>query len=487
MLLFLTMSSLVAQDGHISSIPDTLDEQLYCSLLYVNKPVRESIVALICLFPEYSWSPICQNIVVDINNKATVMPYKDVMSVLNECLDVCNILSFDKLDMIKTELQQYKTIVEAGKAHISSWKNDEDVNEIITRNFDGSREILQLYTRNLTVDGIETVNGLLTVNGIIALNGRLILNGIDINTIIANAAAAASSGGITAINGDTGTLVTPSGGLVKISGIYSGASVKFTGLGHELDLLVTDINANTYVGLNSGTSGGTSNVGFGRSALNTVTTGQYNGAIGNFALTSLTSGSNNEAIGEETLVGLKTGTYNIGIGANAGSFYNDNESNNILLNNSGITGESNVLRIGADTGTGNQQLNKAFIAGIRDVTTDVDDAIPVLVSSTGQLGTVSSSKRFKENIIPMPTSFSDNLLQLNPTLFNYKQDENKKQTWGLIAEEVQQVFPELVISDKEGLPFTVKYHELPVLLLNELIKLKKENIDIKTLFAHELA
>jgi hypothetical protein len=68
---------------------------------------------------------------------------------------------------------------------------------------------------------------------------------------------------------------------------------------------------------------------------------------------------------------------------------------------------------------------------------------------------------------------------LNPTLFNYKQDESKKQTWGLIAEEVQQIFPELVITDKEGLPFTVKYHELPVLLLNELIKLKKENFEIK--------
>jgi hypothetical protein len=270
------------------------------------------------------------------------------------------------------------------------------------------------------------------------------------------------------------------------------------GAGTNMSFNTTDANSNTFLGLNSGNStvSGTRNSAFGATTLSNITsgvantaintdaltnlsTGSANNAIGSSALIALSTGSANNAIGSSALIALSTGSFNIGIGSGAGAFYTGAESSNIVLNSLGITGESHTLRIGNATGTAPQQLNRAFISGIRGITTGVADAIPVLIDSANQLGTLSSSKRFKENIIPMPASFSDNLLQLNPTLFNYKQDESKKQTWGLIAEEVQQIFPNLVVKDQEGLPLTVKYHEMPVLLLNELIKLKKENAELE--------
>jgi hypothetical protein len=497
---FLTISSLTAADYQVPSTSDICDEQLYRSLVYINKDARESIVVLNHLLPEYPWSTTCKKVCLYIQDEVNVMPCKDVACVVDECLEACKDFPHEKIETIQTQLTQYKEILHTGKAHVCNWKNDDDAHKIVTRNCcDGSRENLYLFTRNLTVDGTETVNGLLTVNGIIALNGRLILNGIDINTVIANAAAAAAaSSGIQTIQGDsgsvTGTTVTLAGG--GASG--AGASISFVGAGTNMSFNTTDANSNTFLGLNSGNStvSGTRNSAFGATTLSNITsgvantaintdaltnlsTGSANNAIGSSALIALSTGSANNAIGSSALIALSTGSFNIGIGSGAGAFYTGAESSNIVLNSLGITGESHTLRIGNATGTAPQQLNRAFISGIRGITTGVADAIPVLIDSANQLGTLSSSKRFKENIIPMPASFSDNLLQLNPTLFNYKQDESKKQTWGLIAEEVQQIFPNLVVKDQEGLPLTVKYHEMPVLLLNELIKLKKENAELE--------
>lgn len=98
--------------------------------------------------------------------------------------------------------------------------------------------------------------------------------------------------------------------------------------------------------------------------------------------------------------------------------------------------------------------------------------IAVLVDNTGAFGTVASSKRYKDNIVPMGNS-SDNVLKLNPVTFIYKHDDSKTMQFGLIAEEVMEVMPSLVVYDKEGLPQTVKYHDLPALLLNEIQKLYK--------------
>ena len=113
---------------------------------------------------------------------------------------------------------------------------------------------------------------------------------------------------------------------------------------------------------------------------------------------------------------------------------------------------------------------KTFIAGIRGVTTDAADAISVLIDSNGQLGTVSSSRRFKEDIRDMGRE-SERLYSLRPVTFRYEQEfaaGEKPIQFGLIAEEVAEVFPELVVYDDQGRPEAVKYRLLSTLLLNEL-------------------
>ena len=116
---------------------------------------------------------------------------------------------------------------------------------------------------------------------------------------------------------------------------------------------------------------------------------------------------------------------------------------------------------------------RAFISGIRGVTTANANAVPVLVDSAGQLGTVSSSRRFKQDIVDMGDATS-RLLELRPVRFRYKQEQTMPDRsevpmeYGLIAEEVAEVFPDLVVYDDEGKPFTVKYHILSSMLLNEM-------------------
>jgi hypothetical protein len=98
--------------------------------------------------------------------------------------------------------------------------------------------------------------------------------------------------------------------------------------------------------------------------------------------------------------------------------------------------------------------------------------VAVLIDANGQLGTINSSRRFKEDIEPMG-SVSERLFALRPVTFRYKQafeDGSKPVQYGLVAEEVAEVFPELVVNDKDGKPETVSYHVLATLLLNELQK-----------------
>ena len=110
------------------------------------------------------------------------------------------------------------------------------------------------------------------------------------------------------------------------------------------------------------------------------------------------------------------------------------------------------------------------------MTTGIDDAVPVLVDSAGQLGTVSSSRRYKQDIEDMAGA-SESLLSLRPVTFRYKKtfkDGDKPIQYGLIAEEVAEVFPDLVVYTEDGEPETVKYHLLATLLLNELQKQGEE-------------
>src|SRR4029453_13862047 len=118
---------------------------------------------------------------------------------------------------------------------------------------------------------------------------------------------------------------------------------------------------------------------------------------------------------------------------------------------------------------GNINHTRAFIAGIRGVTTGNMDAVPVIIDSAGQLGTMSSSRRYKKEIKPMDKA-SEAILALKPVTFRYKNAKKDAPQFGLIAEEVAAVNPDLVVHDKNGEIYTVRYDAVNAMLLNEFLK-----------------
>jgi hypothetical protein len=210
---------------------------------------------------------------------------------------------------------------------------------------------------------------------------------------------------------------------------------------------------------------GTANVAVGFAALENNQSGSSNVAIGSTALNDNTSGCCNTAVGQNAL-SRSTGVGNTALGQGAGILLTSG-NNNLYLSHRGVDTESNTTRIG-QPGT----HSRLFATGVRNVTTGQANAIPVVIDSDGQLGTVSSSRRYKEDISDMSDA-SSRLLQLRPVTFRYTQafaDGAKPVQYGLIAEEVAGIFPELVVRDDEGRPETVQYQTLSVLLLNELQK-----------------
>ena len=232
-------------------------------------------------------------------------------------------------------------------------------------------------------------------------------------------------------------------------------------------------NMNTAVGafaLSTNTTGN-SNTASGYSALYRNKTGYQNTVQGTNALANNSLGSRNVAVGYKALSNNTSGRNNTAIGTFAGTYTTGND--NINIANSGVARESQTMRLGkqgtaGEVGSG---IARTFIAGINGVTTG-QAGTAVMIDSKGQLGTISSSREVKENIHPMGTA-SERLLALRPVTFQYKQanDEgNKPIQFGLIAEEVADVFPELVVYDEAGKPQTVGYHLLASLLLNEFQK-----------------
>jgi hypothetical protein len=138
--------------------------------------------------------------------------------------------------------------------------------------------------------------------------------------------------------------------------------------------------------------------------------------------------------------------------------------NNIDIGNGGVAGESGVIRIGV---TGTQTAT--FIAGIRGV--PITGGTAIGVNASGQIGIRASSVRFKEAIHPMDNA-SEAILRLKPVTFRYKKelDPEGAAQFGLVAEEVAKVSPDLVVADEQGKPFTVRYEEVNAMLLNEFLK-----------------
>ncbi len=157
-----------------------------------------------------------------------------------------------------------------------------------------------------------------------------------------------------------------------------------------------------------------------------------------------------------------TGSTNIVIGKNAGLSFTSGESNNIDIGNAGILSDQGWIRIGtAGSQTG------CVISGIRGVTTNNVNAIAVLIDSSGQLGTTSSSARYKKDITDLDSQH-DQMLKLRPVSFHYKNDAQHHKQFGLIAEEVNEVYPEIVVRDEAGEIYSVNYMALIPLLLKQI-------------------
>ncbi len=218
-----------------------------------------------------------------------------------------------------------------------------------------------------------------------------------------------------------------------------------------------------------GNTTGNQNTATGDLALFSNTTGIQNTATGALALFFNTIGTNNTATGNSALVNNTTGSFNIALGSEAGMNLTTG-SNNIYIGNAGGSGgESAKIRIGT---VGTQTAT--FIAGISGVT--VPGGVGVIVGNNGKLGTVVSSARFKDAIKPMDEA-SEAILALKPVTFHYRKELDPEgiPQFGLVAEEVEKVNPDLVARDAEGKPYTVRYEAVNAMLLNEFLKEHRKN------------
>jgi hypothetical protein len=203
----------------------------------------------------------------------------------------------------------------------------------------------------------------------------------------------------------------------------------------------------------------------GSGALFSNTTGVQNTAFGFDALRNTTTGGTNVAVGRGALVLNTTGSSNIALGFNAGV---------------NVTTASNVISIGS---SGANVSNSCFIGNIFGVTT-VNVGTPVLVDSAGQLGTISSSRRFKHEIKSMDEA-SEAILALKPVTFHYKSDKKDTPQFGLIAEDVAKVNPDLVVRDENGDIYSVRYDQVNAMLLNEFLKEHRRVEELKSAMAQQ--
>jgi trimeric autotransporter adhesin len=209
---------------------------------------------------------------------------------------------------------------------------------------------------------------------------------------------------------------------------------------------------------------GNNNTADGFEALFSNTTGSNNTAHGLLALENNTIGHDNIAEGFQALANNTTGSSNIALGSNAGINLTTG-SNNIDVGAPGTAGESRKIRIGKQ---GTQVAT--FIAGIYNVN-EGGTIKPLFINSNGQLGTQApaSSRRFKKEIKPMDQT-SEAILGLKPVTFQYKSDSTATPQFGLIAEEVAKINPDLVVRDEDGEIYTVRYEAVNAMLLNEFLK-----------------
>jgi hypothetical protein len=219
------------------------------------------------------------------------------------------------------------------------------------------------------------------------------------------------------------------------------------------------------------------NTANGFQALLFTTTGNHNTADGDDALARNTTGSFNTADGAHSLESNTTGSSNVAVGFQAGANLTTG-IDNIDIGNAGIADESRTIRIGTQGAE-----TRTFIAGVSG---SAVTGLAVMVNSAGQLGTAPSSQRFKEAIKPMGKA-SEAILALKPVSFRYKEEVDPAgiPQFGLVAEEVEKIDPDLVTRDQQGKTYTVRYEAVNMMLLNEFLKehetVEKQKADITEL------
>ena len=281
-----------------------------------------------------------------------------------------------------------------------------------------------------------------------------------------------TANGVTALySNSSGSYNTASGS----SALYSNTTgLANTAIGAQA-LYNNTTGTNTATGFQSlfKNTSGTGNVANGYRAIYSNSVGTGNVAIGSQTLQNNTTGNSNTAIGRLALTGNTGGSHNIALGENAGQNITTG-GKNIDIGNTGISGDNGKIRIG-DT------QSDAFIAGLAHISPSATSiagisgrvvaGAAVLVSGGGQLGVMASSQRFKDDIKPMDKA-SEAILALKPVSFRYKKeiDSNRTPQFGLVAEDVEKVNPDLVVHDDQGKVFTVRYEAVNAMLLNEFLK-----------------
>jgi hypothetical protein len=310
-----------------------------------------------------------------------------------------------------------------------------------------------------------TTGGNNTANGVGALANNTTANN---NTATGYAALSHNSTGEFNTATGAGALQFTATGSFNTA---NGAEALFSNSGNEntangwqaLDNNAGTNNTATGASALSGNNTGSNNTANGVGVLQNNSAGSNNTATGSSALFSNTSGNNNTATGLNALHSNTTGGSNIALGFNAGGNLTTG-SNNIDIGNLGVAGEAKKIRIGT---VGTQTAT--FVAGIVGVT--VPSGVGVIVGSNGQLGTVVSSERFKDQVKPMDKA-SEAILALKPVTFRYKHelDPDGIPQFGLVAEQVEKVNPDLVARDAKGEVYTVRYEAVNAMLLNEFLK-----------------
>jgi hypothetical protein len=274
-------------------------------------------------------------------------------------------------------------------------------------------------------------------------------------------------------------------GLFSLRSLSTGSFNTAIGAG---TLLANTGDENTATGAAAllGNTTGTLNTADGALAMFNNTTGNSNVALGFHASFGNTSGDSNIAVGVDALFNNTTADGNTAIGQGA-LFACTGAQNTAIGAGAGfsISTASNVICIGANI-PGANVTGSCFIGHIRGVTTANMNAIPVVIDTAGQLGTISSSRRFKKEVKAMEGA-SESILALKPVMFRYKSDNSGTPQFGLIAEEVAEVNPALVVPDENGEIYIVRYDAVNAMLLNEFLKehRKGENLEATVAQQHK--